>query len=192
MEGEDIDYRVSYRNVKYPRLEFKTGKLLLVLPHGVNPDEIAERHKDWIKNKIEFIRDSLEDSVNKKVFERDESEFRNLVRTFSEEISDELGVSINKIYFRRMKTKWASCSSKGNLTINTLLKYLPEELIKYVVFHEITHLTEKRHNDRFWRIISQKFDDYEKMEQDLFAYWFLVQHGAHNLEDILKMKELFK
>jgi len=97
MEAEDINYRVSYRDVKYPRLEFKTGKLLLVLPHGQNPDEIAGRHSDWINSKLEFIRASLEDSVNKEVFERDEGEFRDLVHTFSEKISDELDVSINKI-----------------------------------------------------------------------------------------------
>ena len=175
MGAEDVDYKVSYRNVKYPRLELKTGKLLLVLPYGMSPDEIIERHRDWIRKKVDLIRVSLEDSVNKEVFERDEGEFRDLVHAFSEKISEELGVSINKIYFRRMKTKWASCSPKANLTINTLLKYLPEELIKYVIFHEIAHLIERRHNDRFWGIISQKFDDYERMERDLFAYWFLVQ-----------------
>ena len=176
MEAEDIDYKVSYRNVKYPRLELKTGELLLVLPHGQNPDEIAERHRDWINEKIDLIRASLEDSRDKELFERDDTEFRDLVRMFAETISEELDVSINKIYFRRMKTKWASCSNKANLTVNIFLKYLPEELITYVIFHEIIHLIERRHNDRFWRIISKKFDDYEKMEQDLFSYWFLIQN----------------
>ena len=41
MEAEDIDYKVSYRDVKYPRLELKTGNLLLVLPHGQDPSETA-------------------------------------------------------------------------------------------------------------------------------------------------------
>ena len=104
MGAEDIDYKVSYRNVKYPRLELKTGKLLLVLPYGVSPDEIIERHRDWIRKKVDLIRVSLEDSVNKEVFERDEGEFRDLVRTFSEKISEELDVSINKIYFRSRRS----------------------------------------------------------------------------------------
>jgi len=42
-----------------------------------------------------------------------------------------------------MKTKWASYSQKGNLTINALLKYLPERLVRYVVFHEMIHSIEK-------------------------------------------------
>ena len=175
MEAEDIDYKVSYRDVKYPRLELKTGNLLLVLPHGQDPSKIAEKHRDWINQKTELIRTSLKDSMSKKIFERDDREFKDVVRLFAEKISQELDVGVNRIYFRRMKSKWASCSSKGNLTINTLLGYLPEELIEYVVLHEIAHLIERRHNDRFWRIISTKFGEYQKMEKDLFAYWFLIR-----------------
>jgi predicted metal-dependent hydrolase len=175
MEAEDLDYNVSYRDVKYPRLELKTGNLLLVLPHGQDPSEIAEKHRDWINQKTELIRTSLEDSTSKKIFEREDGEFKDVVRLFAEKISRELDVSVNRIYFRKMKTKWASCSSKGNLTVNTLLGYLPEELIEYVVLHEIAHLIERRHNDRFWGIISTKFGEYQKMEKDLFAYWFLIR-----------------
>ena len=74
-----------------------------------------------------------------------------------------------------MKSKWASCSIKKNLTFNTLLRYLPNFLIKYVVFHEITHLKEKKHNERFWKIIKKEFKDYQKKEKELLIYWFLIQ-----------------
>jgi len=83
-----------------------------------------------------------------------------------------MGAEINKIFFRMMKTKWASCSKKRNLTINKLMKYLPEKLLKYIVFHEIAHLKQKKHNDIFWEIISRKFNNYEDLEKELFIYWF--------------------
>lgn len=73
-----------------------------------------------------------------------------------------------------MRTKWASLSHKKNLTINRLMKSLPEHLIKYIIFHEITHAIERRHNDRFWGIISGKFANYRKLDRDLFIYWFRV------------------
>jgi len=76
-----------------------------------------------------------------------------------------------------MKTKWASYSQKGNLTINILLKYLPEQLIKYVIFHEMTHSIEKRHNESFWKIISQKYVNFESMEKELLIYWFQLQRS---------------
>jgi predicted metal-dependent hydrolase len=41
-----------------------------------------------------------------------------------------------------------------------------------VIFHEVVHLKEKRHNDKFWKRISKKFDDYQEFEKDLFVYWF--------------------
>jgi len=83
-----------------------------------------------------------------------------------------MGAEINKIFFMAMKTKWANCSKKRNLTINKLMKYLPEKLLKYIVFHEIAHLKQKRHNDIFWEIISRKFNNYEDLEKELFIYWF--------------------
>ena len=76
-----------------------------------------------------------------------------------------------------MKTKWASYSQKGNLTINALLKYLPERLVRYVVFHEMIHSIEKRHNENFWKIITKKYINYEEMEKALLMYWFLIQRS---------------
>jgi len=59
-----------------------------------------------------------------------------------------------------MKTKWASHSSNNNLTINTLLKYLPNDIIEYIVYHEIAHAIERKHNEKFWNLIAKKFQDY--------------------------------
>ncbi len=185
MEAENIkniNYQVIYRNIKYPRIEFKTGRLVLVLPHGENPDKIIDKHKNWIEKKMEFIRESLKNSNGKRISSRTDKELRNIVYSLVKRISDELDVRVNKIYFKRMKTKWASCSPKKNLTVNVLLKYLPENLIEYVIHHEMTHLIEKRHNKRFWDIISRKFNNYEEMEKELFTYWFLI----HKLNDTTK------
>lgn len=171
-----IEYETVYRDVKYPRLEFKTGELLLILPKNYrNHGELIEKHKNWILERYSFIEDALRESENKKLLERTEEAFRDLVYSFVEDISRELKLNINKVYFRRMKSKWGSCSSKRNLTVNTLLKYLPENLIKYVIFHEIVHLIERKHNEQFWKIISQRFNDYPQKERDLLVYWFLIQ-----------------
>jgi predicted metal-dependent hydrolase len=71
-----------------------------------------------------------------------------------------------------MKTKWASCSSKKNLTINRPMRFLPEPALRYVIFHEIAYLEEKKHNGCFWKRISKRFDNYQELEKDLFIYWF--------------------
>jgi len=174
MELLNIPYSVSHRNVKYPRLEFRTGKLLLVLPLGLKPGPILDKHKRWILKKMAFVEECLKHASDKRMVERTEKEFRDLIHSSIGKALMEIGGRLNHIYFRMMRTKWASLSSKKNLTINRLMKYLPERLLNYIIFHEIVHLKEKKHNDEFWKRISKKFDDYKKLEKDLFVYWFQI------------------
>lgn len=174
MVHKGIEYNVKYRNIRYPRLEFKTGTLNLILPFDESPMEIIEKHSNWIIEKHKFITECLNDSESKEIVKRSDKEFKGLVYIFAKRLSKKLRVSINKIYFRKMRTKWASCSSKRNLTINTLMKNLPENLIEYIIYHEIIHLIEKRHTDRFWQIISKRFKNYRELEILLFHYWFLL------------------
>jgi len=181
MELPNIPYKVSYRAVKYPRLEFKTGELLIILPLGHKPDVLLEKYKDWILKKLDFIKGCLESAKGKELVNRTEEEFRELIHSLARETSRDLRVKLNHIYFRKMRTKWASLSSAKNLTVNRLMKHLPEYLIRYVIFHELAHVIEKRHNDKFWEIISGRYKDYQKMERELFIYWFLVSKREKGL-----------
>jgi predicted metal-dependent hydrolase len=102
-----------------------------------------------------------------------------LVRRYAEEAQKELTTKINRIYFREMKTKWASHSQNNNLTVNTLLKFLPEDLISYIIYHETAHNLERKHNENFWSLITRKHPDYQAKEENLLAYWFLTQEIAN-------------
>lgn len=183
IHDQGIEYETVYRDVKYPRLEFKTGDLLLVLPRKYkDPEGLIEKHKNWIYKKNHLIESALKEAKGKTLdFKRTDEELRDLVCSHVRNTSDELGRNINKIVFRRMRSKWGSCSSKKNLTINSLLKYLPGNLIGYVIFHEMAHLIERKHNERFWKIIEEKFSDHQKKEKDLLVYWFLIQKAIKKL-----------
>lgn len=172
-----IKYEIVHRNIKYPRLEFKNGKLLLVLPKDhTDFGDIIEKHKGWIFKRNSDIAAALEKAQKRKLdLKRTDEELKELISSIVEDISSDLKININDIYFRRMKSKWGSCSPDKNLTINKLLKYLPRDLIEYVIFHEMIHLIERKHNGHFWKIIASKFDNYEEKEKELFEYWFLIQ-----------------
>lgn len=182
----EVKYDVDYRNIRYPRLEFRTGNLLLVLPENTkNHKEVIDKHKNWIYKKNLEIISSLQESKNKKlVMNRTAEEFRNIVKKKVNLYLSYHNLNINRINFRNMKSKWASCSSQKNLTINTLLRYLPDRLIEYVVYHEVMHLKERKHNEKFWNIISKKFRDHQKREKELFLYWFLVQDRIEYVQKI--------
>lgn len=167
-------YKVYYRNIKYPRVEFKTGSLVLILPLNQHPEAVFERHKEWILKKSLFIKECLSEIKDKKLIDRSEEEFRELIYSLVDKNTHELLINLNKINFRKMKTKWASISPLKSLTVNTMSKYLPEYLIGYIIYHELVHLIEKRHNEKFWKIISGKFENFKYLEKELFSYWFLI------------------
>jgi predicted metal-dependent hydrolase len=177
-----IQYSLDYRNVKHPRLEYKTGTLLLILPkHYKSEKETLEKYKKWIQKKELIIGKALEEAKSKDLNQnRTEKELRNLVNQTVQNYQTELNTKINRIYFKKMKTKWASYSKNRNLTVNTLLKYLPENIIEYIIYHEIAHSIERKHNEKFWNIINKKFKDYPTKEKDLLTYWFLIQKTAPN------------
>jgi len=171
------EYTVAYRNVKHPRLEYKTGTLQLILPKGTRDEkQTLEKYKKWIQKKEQIIKKALEEAQAKNLnLNRTDKELRNLIHTLAQNYQTQLNTKINKIIFRKMKTKWANHSKNRNLTVNTLLKYLPQDIIEYIVYHEITHSIERKHNQNFWTIINKKFSDYQTKEKDLLTYWFTIQ-----------------
>jgi len=168
----DIRYSTEYRKINYPRLEFRKGELELILPIDYKDEKkLLEKHKLWIRSKQKFIESAILKATKKKLEKRSEIQLKSLIRN----IIIKEKIATKNIYFKNMKSKWASCSSNKNLTFNSQLKYLPNYLIKYIVFHELTHFKEKKHNLSFWKLISEKFRNYEKYEEDLMIYWFLIK-----------------
>jgi predicted metal-dependent hydrolase len=172
MELKKIPHKISYRKVKYSRLEFVTGELHIVLPYGADPETVYRRHRRWVKKKYDFIEECKKVGTKRDLVQRTTQDFNKSVHACAGKASKELNVTVKKIGFRKMRTKWASCNSSGNITINTLMKGMPGELIDYVVYHEVAHLKQMRHNDKFWGIIGKRFPHYKELEKELSIYWF--------------------
>ena len=67
----------------------------------------------------------------------------------------------------RQKTRWGSCSCKGNLNFNWKLMLMPPEILDYVVVHELAHRKEMNHSRDFWKIVEQVLPDYQERRKRL-------------------------
>ena len=66
------------------------------------------------------------------------------------EIAQQFSYKYNKVALKFMKSRWGSCSFKNNINLNISLMTLENELIDYVLLHELVHTVEKNHSETFW------------------------------------------
>lgn len=70
------------------------------------------------------------------------------------------GFTYGRVTIKEQKSRWGSCSRKGNLNFNWRLLLAPPPVLDYVVIHELCHLKELNHSPRFWRLVAQTCPDY--------------------------------
>jgi predicted metal-dependent hydrolase len=79
-----------------------------------------------------------------------------------------LGTTVNGYFLQKMKTKWGCCNhSAGHIRLNTELVKKPKDLLEYLVVHEIAHLLEPTHNDRFVAILGKRYPTWREARAEL-------------------------
>lgn len=95
------------------------------------------------------------------MLEKAEGEIKARVKEFSNII----GVSYNNIRLKDTKTRWGSCSSKGNLNFNFRIIMAPKDVMDYIIVHELCHLKHMNHSKAFWDTVAQYMPDYEMYKE---------------------------
>lgn len=89
-------------------------------------------------------------------------------------ISQEIALPFAKISVRGQKTLWASCSSRKSISLNYKLLFLPPELVRYVMIHELCHTVHLNHSNRFWDLVEEKEPDYRQLDKETSKAWRYV------------------
>jgi predicted metal-dependent hydrolase len=179
MKGKRI--LIFKRKVKYLRLEVDLESIKIIAPVGIEVDEkeVLERHRRWIEKRIERLNEIKRIAESLEICKQDN--LYNLVENFVNEISEILKVKPQKFLFRRMKKRWGSCNYKKKILIfNKNLEYLPKELIKHVVIHEMCHLIVKNHNKEFWVLISKLDPNFKENIKLLAGYIVKINFEVEN------------
>ncbi len=74
---------------------------------------------------------------------------------------------IKRISIRNQRSRWGSCSKKGNLNFNYRIVLLPPKVSNYIIVHELCHLGEFNHSKRFWALVAKTIPDYNQIRKEL-------------------------
>ena len=91
------------------------------------------------------------------------------VKHFMEYYGPRHDITVGKIAIRNQKSRWGSCSKKGNLNFNYKLVFLAPEVRDYVIVHEICHIKEFNHGKGFWALVGEVVPDHRQLRKRLKA-----------------------
>ncbi|MDD3896657.1 MAG: M48 family metallopeptidase [Candidatus Peribacteraceae bacterium] len=93
------------------------------------------------------------------------------VQTLVQQINERtLRVNVRGVRLRIASSQWGSCSSRGNIALNTALLFLPQELLEYVIVHELAHRRHPHHSRSFWECVRTAYPGYEEVRETLRQY----------------------
>jgi predicted metal-dependent hydrolase len=90
-------------------------------------------------------------------------------------LSRQFHLSYTNVTVKALRSKWGSCSKKGNLSFNHLLAMLPMKVVDYIIVHELVHLIEFNHSKKFWYLVESAIPDYRDHRNWLRSHAIVVQ-----------------
>jgi len=97
-----------------------------------------------------------------------------------EQVSQRSGLGFNRVSIRSQKTRWGSCSNRGNISLNDQLLFLPAAMVDYLMIHELCHTRHLNHSSAFWALVQTHCPGYRAHEahlrksRNLVPDWFLL------------------
>ncbi len=125
------------------RISFKNNHLKITSPYGAQ-EKIEYLFECWLRK---HAKKSLVERVQK--------------------LADRFSFELRKISIRGQRTRWGSCSSSGNLSFNYNLLRFRKEVIDYVIIHELCHLKEMNHSEKFWKLVESFCPDFRALKKEL-------------------------
>jgi len=110
---------------------------------------------------------TVQEKIRKAAHRALKIELQSIIIPRLQDISYEFSLPFNDVHVKTMKSRWGSCDSKRNITLNTYLPQLDWELINYVLTHELVHTIEMNHSAAFWKKVGEIIPEYKELRKRL-------------------------
>jgi predicted metal-dependent hydrolase len=150
------------------------GRIVVTIPHAVAfgaAERFITEKRDWLMRAVARMRKiPPKIALPRGLYREKRIEAKKIILGRIQELNAKYQFSFNTVTIRNQKTRWGSCSRKGNLSFNYRLILLPSELMDYVIVHELCHLAEFNHSRRFWELVMRIIPDALAARQTLRRY----------------------
>jgi predicted metal-dependent hydrolase len=169
MSGE-TKISIIRSNRKTLSIQLKNGEIIASAPLRMKDKEIykfIDSKKLWIEKNLAKIEEREKAVGDTEPFTTEEikalaEKAKSIISERLQYYAPEIGVTYNRVTIRCQRTRWGSCSSKGNLNFNCLLALFPLEIIDSVVVHELCHRKHMNHSPQFYAEIEKVFPEYKR------------------------------
>ena len=118
-----------------------------------------------------YLRRSIYQTRSRKLFLANKEAARSLVHNrvahFLKYYSPKHSITVGKIAIRNQRSRWGSCSKKGNLNFNYKIVFLTPKQQDYIIVHEICHIKEFNHAKSFWDLVAEVIPDWRRLRTEL-------------------------
>lgn len=175
LHEKPVEYtlKVSKRAKRMRLAVYCDGTFVVTAPAFADYNLVEQfiiRKSGWILNKIDYFK-NISGLVFIKGTKDDYLKNKQAALELASERVDHFNkifnFNFNRINIKNQKTRWGSCSRKGNLNFNYKIIHLPKNLVDYIIVHELCHLKEFNHSQKFWNLVAKGVPEYLAIKQEL-------------------------
>ncbi len=179
---DNLQVNIIYSKRKTISIELRADGILVRAPKGMRKSAIntfLNEKRGWIEKNYQKVQNRKELMEQIPPFTMEEikslaNKAKIVIPERVKHFAPIVGVDYGRITIRSQRTRWGSCSSQGNLNFNCLLVLFPEEVLDYVIVHELCHRKHMNHSAAFYREVARVLPEYQLQQK-----WLKENGGAY-------------
>ncbi len=147
------------------------ASVVLTIPQGIDfglAEKFLQKKFHWVLKTLEkfkLFKHRVILKSSRREYLKYKAQALNLAISKVKDLNQSYNFPYKNISIKNQKTRWGSCSRKGNLNFNYKIVFLPEDLLNYLITHELCHLAQMNHSKVFWALVAKTIPNYRQLRK---------------------------